>query len=487
MPDSAPRSRRIRILRDEVSRKIAAGEVIDRPFSIVRELLDNAIDAGAHAIDVHLEAGGLCRVRVVDDGAGMGEEDLALCWQPHATSKIETEDDLLARVQPRVPGRGAFQHRGVQPAGHGQLQRGPASPRTAWRCAEGRLVALEKLPGPDGNRGRGLGAVLQLPGAEEVPAQRVRRVGALPVHLHRQGGGASRDRVPALLRREVRLSLRPGVPAGADRARVRPVSRSAAAPGEPRRKGTASPCGSWRAAPDVRRRDRKLLQCFVNGRRVSEFSLLQAAEYGFAGYMPGGWHPAAFIFVEIDPELVDFNIHPAKKEVRFRNLPEVHKAVVARCRRSLVAAGAAPLVVDPVELQGGGLPQSAPDGAGLLTLLHRADLAARLSRPVAAGASPPTSRASGSSARSSASSSSSSFPGGCSCWTSTRPTSGSSSSASSRGRRHCRRCSFPSCFDVSEDEEERLLEAPGRAGGHGDRRAARRRRALRGDGTRRGL
>ena len=72
MPVTHPQSRRIRILRDEVSRKIAAGEVIARPFSIVRELLDNAIDAGAGAIDVHLEAGGLLRVRVVDDGAGMG-------------------------------------------------------------------------------------------------------------------------------------------------------------------------------------------------------------------------------------------------------------------------------------------------------------------------------------------------------------------------------------------------------------------------------
>ena len=95
MPESAPLSRRIRILRDEVSRKIAAGEVIDRPFSIVRELLDNAIDAGARSIDVYLEGGGLARIRVVDDGAGMDEDDLALCWQPHATSKIETEDDLL--------------------------------------------------------------------------------------------------------------------------------------------------------------------------------------------------------------------------------------------------------------------------------------------------------------------------------------------------------------------------------------------------------
>ena len=88
-------SRRIRILRDDVSRKIAAGEVIDRPFSIVRELADNAIDAGARSIDLFLEAGGISRIRMVDDGAGMSREDIELCWLAHATSKIESEDDLL--------------------------------------------------------------------------------------------------------------------------------------------------------------------------------------------------------------------------------------------------------------------------------------------------------------------------------------------------------------------------------------------------------
>ncbi len=88
---------------------------------------------------------------------------------------------------------------------------------------------------------------------------------------------------------------------------------------------------------ELRRRDRKLLQAFVNGRRVSEFALLQAAEFGFAGAVPGGWHPAAFIFVRIDPSLVDFNIHPAKKEVRFRNLPDVHHAVVSAVRKQLAA------------------------------------------------------------------------------------------------------------------------------------------------------
>jgi len=87
-------SRRIVILREQVARKIAAGEVIDRPFSVVRELLDNSIDAGSRNIEVYIEDGGLTRIRVIDDGYGMEREDLAICCKRHATSKIREEEDL---------------------------------------------------------------------------------------------------------------------------------------------------------------------------------------------------------------------------------------------------------------------------------------------------------------------------------------------------------------------------------------------------------
>ena len=95
MPEPAPRSRRIAVLRDEVSRKIAAGEVIDRRFPFRAGAAGQRHRRRAGAIDVYLESGGLSRIRRRDDGSGMDEDDLALCWKPHATSKIETEDDLL--------------------------------------------------------------------------------------------------------------------------------------------------------------------------------------------------------------------------------------------------------------------------------------------------------------------------------------------------------------------------------------------------------
>ena len=87
--------RRVRLLNAEVARKIAAGEVIDRPNAIVRELMDNAVDSGATKIDVEIESGGIEKIRVVDNGCGMTKEDLTQCARPHATSKISTESDLL--------------------------------------------------------------------------------------------------------------------------------------------------------------------------------------------------------------------------------------------------------------------------------------------------------------------------------------------------------------------------------------------------------
>ena len=102
------------------------------------------------------------------------------------------------------------------------------------------------------------------------------------------------------------------------------------------------------ASPDLRRRDRRLMQGFVNGRRVTEFALLQAVEFGYAGYMPGGWYPAAFVFLKIQPDMIDFNIHPAKKEVRFRNLPLVHKTIVSALRAILEPRAVSDTTVNPL-------------------------------------------------------------------------------------------------------------------------------------------
>src|SRR5208283_1122665 len=330
MPVASSQPRRIRILREEVSRKIAAGEVIDRPFSIVRELLDNAIDAGAEAIDVHLEAGGLARVRVVDNGAGMAPGDLALCWQPHATSKIETEDDLLRVTSLGFRGEALSSiavcsrlevvscTEGKEPAHRLEVRGGRQVSMEACQGRRGTVVDVSELFYNYPARKKFLRSVSAESGlCRAVFIDRAVAHQELAFRL--------------FIDNEMKLSL----PAAGSIDRIglaygqlldARMLRTADVPGD------SFSVKIVAGRPELRRRDRKLLQCFVNGRRVSEFSLMQAAEYGFAGHMPGGWHPVAFVFVDINAELIDFNIHPAKKEVRFRNLPEVHKAVVEAAR-----------------------------------------------------------------------------------------------------------------------------------------------------------
>jgi DNA mismatch repair protein MutL len=331
-------SRRIHVLREDVSRKIAAGEVIDRPLSIVRELLDNSLDAGAAAIDVHLEAGGLGRVRVVDDGAGMASDDLARAWLPHATSKIETEEDLLrvttlgfrgealssmataSRLEIVSAPAGGVPHRLVVRGGRQELLE-PCEGRPGTIVDVSELFfnypARKKfLRSVSAEAGLCRSAVLDRASAFPGVAFRLFADGALRLAL------PAADLVPRL-------------------AHCHDL--------DPRLLGSAEALGEGFAvrivasAPEGRRTDRRLVHAFVNGRRVWEFALVQAAEFGFQGYLPGGYHPIAFVFVDIDPSLVDFNIHPAKKEVRFRNLPEVHRAVVSATRMFLAGREAIPV------------------------------------------------------------------------------------------------------------------------------------------------
>jgi DNA mismatch repair protein MutL len=323
-------SRRIRILRDDVSRKIAAGEVIDRPFSIVRELADNAIDAGARSIDLFLEAGGISRIRMVDDGVGMSREDIELCWLAHATSKIESEDDLLT----------------VSSLGF----RGEALSSMA-ACSRLSIVSAESDGGPAhrldvlGGKLIGLGPSEGRPGTtvevselfHNFPARKkfLRSVSAESALCRNMLVDRAVSHPSIAFRLFTDGALKLALPAASPVERISfaysPLLASRvlglASRGESR--CTATVVG---APPELRRKDRKLMQVFVNRRRIAEFALVQAIEYGYEGYIPGGLHPIAFLFVEIDPGLVDFNIHPAKKEVRFRSLPEVHQTAVGAVR-----------------------------------------------------------------------------------------------------------------------------------------------------------
>jgi DNA mismatch repair protein MutL len=321
--------RRVQVLSESVSRKIAAGEVIDRPYSVVRELIDNSLDAAARTIEVHVAEGGTKSIRVVDDGLGMSREDLELCYLPHATSKIRSEHDLeqvaslgfrgealssigtvsRLRVTSAQDDSGSGHHLSVDAGRLISLGPAPASRGTTVEVHE----LFYSLPA----RKR----FLKRPSAETKMARAVFTEKALPFNetaFRLFTDGAMKLFLPASDRAERVAAAYPDLGSA---NMLHSVSGS----------GDGFELEVLTPGMDLVRRDRKRIQIFVNGRRVWEYGLVQAVEYAFSDYIPGGLFPTAFVFLRVEPELVDFNIHPAKREVRMRNLRDIH----ARLTRTL--------------------------------------------------------------------------------------------------------------------------------------------------------
>jgi DNA mismatch repair protein MutL len=322
----------IRVLSPETARLIAAGEVIDRPAAALRELLDNAIDSGAAEISVEIEGGGTSLIRVSDDGSGMDRGDLELCVLPHATSKIATADDLQ---RARTLG-----FRGEALASIAAVARLEILTRDTSSNAASRLVAgpgiATRIEGKAGRKGSTVTVTglfdtfparkrfLKRPQAEAALCRQVfvDKAIAHPGIVFRYGSGSSRDEnLLAAARLERAASLLPDAPD----ARLRLLEFFG-----PGFRGEAVV-----APPPFYRSDRRLMQVFVNRRRIQDWGLLGAMDYAFSGYLPGGAHPCSLLFLEIDPELVDFNIHPAKREARFKEPEAPRHAAIEAIQRFL--------------------------------------------------------------------------------------------------------------------------------------------------------
>ena len=334
MPESQS-SRRVHILREDVSRKIAAGEVIDRPLAVVRELLDNALDAGARNVEVYLQGGGLERIRVVDDGGGMSREDLELAAERHATSKIDREEDLS-----RVTTLGFRGEALASIAACARLTLTSALGEEAGACRliveGGRRMALEPATGARGTTVDAADLFFNLPARKRfMKAPAAESQGCRQAFLEK---ALPHPQVSFRLFSDGALRL--FLPAQGPRERVAAamaVELQHLHLAEARAPGVEARIVAGR--PELARRDRKFLHLYVNRRRIADFSLLQAVEYAFGEYVPGGSHPVAFVFLEVDPALVDFNIHPAKKEARFRNLAELRQLIIGTLRGLLADYG----------------------------------------------------------------------------------------------------------------------------------------------------
>jgi DNA mismatch repair protein MutL len=327
---------RIRVLPPETAKRIAAGEVIDRPAAALRELLDNAIDSGARSITAELEGGGVELVRVRDDGSGMGRADLELCALPHATSKIADADDLL-----RLSTLGFRGEALASMAAVGELIITSAtSDDAAWRlrCGPGKLPAVEPWRGSRGTTVE-LRALFEGFPARKQFLKRASAEAAACRQVFVEKAMAFPDLSFRLSSGERALLALPA----AGRIERCMAAAGTEFPKEFFRELIASGQGySARivaGSADCHRSDKKHLQIYVNGRRVQEYGLAQALEYAYREALPGGAYPYAYAFIQVDPALADFNIHPAKREVRLRNIDDIRRGLID-ATRGMLSSGA---------------------------------------------------------------------------------------------------------------------------------------------------
>lgn len=321
--------RPVRKLSVDVARKIAAGEVIDRPAAIVRELMDNAVDSGADSITVEVSGGGIEKVRVSDNGWGMSVDDLKNCAQPHATSKIVDADDLM--------NLSTLGFRGEALASIAAVSKLSISSGTSKMTA---LVGEEHKIQTVAPVQNGVGTIVQSESLfEDFPARRrfLKRPASETLMCREIFVEKSLPRTDISFRLVVDGTIRYDLPKGQTLAerfvKACELKDSAKLFSEIKNEGyEADGKTKWSfnlviGNPEVYRNDRKQIFIYVNGRKVQEFSLLQAVEYGCQGFFPNGVHPVAVLFVQVDPSMVDFNIHPAKKEVRFKDISSLHHGV----------------------------------------------------------------------------------------------------------------------------------------------------------------
>ena len=349
--EAAERRAPIRLLPPEAAARIAAGEVIERPASIVKELIENALDAGARRIEVAVESGGIDRIRVRDDGCGIPAEQLADAFERHATSKLRSAEELFAvrslgfrgealaaivaaaevDCTTRVAGESAAataRFRGGRPAAQGSAAGAPGTSIEARDLFAGLPARRAFLRSPRAEA-RAVARVLE-DCALAYPAVAFRLELDGRAALASPGDGAARSAWAAVYDAQsagLLLSL---------------DHREPTEDGQLRVSGLAGP-------PSLHRGNRGALHLVANGRAIVDRALTFAVERAYEGLLPAGRHPLGLLRIELPPELIDVNVHPTKAEVRFRDERAVARAVGAALRAALSGAPApeGPALADP--------------------------------------------------------------------------------------------------------------------------------------------
>lgn len=333
----------IRQLKPETINRIAAGEVIERPASVVKELVENAIDAGARQVEVVIAGGGLSLIRVSDDGAGMAPEDLALAVERHATSKLN-EDDLfdirsLGFRGEALPSIGAIAVLEITSRAQGAasghaiaVSRGAKGEIAPAAANTGTVVSVRDLFSATPAR-------LKFLKSERAEAMAVTDIVRRLAMAHPEIGFVLQtgERKPISYPRGERVSdswlVRLGAIMGREfMADALEVSAAAPSPSAMRVFGFAG-------LPTLHRPDATQQFLFVNGRAVKDRLLVGAVRAAYGDLVPRGRQPLLALFLELDPADVDVNVHPTKAEVRFREAGRVRALMIGALREALEKAG----------------------------------------------------------------------------------------------------------------------------------------------------
>jgi len=319
-------SRKIQKLSPRLANQIAAGEVVERPASVIKELVENSIDSGATQIDIEVDAGGVKLMRVRDNGGGIGKEDLPLALSRHATSKIYVLDDLEAV--------GSLGFRGEALASISSVSRLTITSNngegdSAWSAyAEGRDMAAQLSPAahPQGTTVEVRDLFFNTPARRKFLRTEKTEYGRIEDNIKKQ----------ALSKFHLGFSLK-------NNQRVIHNWRPAKTTSEQERR-VAQICGptfienalhvdiehtgirlsGWVALPTFSRSQADLQHFYVNGRAIKDKLVSHAIRQAYQDVLFHGRHPAFVLYLDLDPATVDVNVHPTKHEVRFRDNRLVH-------------------------------------------------------------------------------------------------------------------------------------------------------------------
>jgi len=344
MPEEVVTANRIALLDEHTANRIAAGEVVERPASVVKELVENCIDAGATQITVTLEEGGKELIKITDNGCGMTRDDAVLSLQRHATSKIRDADDLDAigtlgfrgEALPSIASVSVIElitkHEAEPDGVRLEVEAGTITDLESVGVPQGTTISVRKLFFNTPARLKflktsqtELSHITEIIGwfAMAYPSIHFRMIHAGREVLASPATGVRLNAITQVMGKDVARQMSP-------------VSFETA----------AMQVEGFISSPTLTRINRRDQVFFVNGRPIKSRTISHAIDQAYRGLLQPGRYPLAVIFLTVVPELVDVNVHPTKAEVKFSSEHEIHSAVHRAVNEALMQGAAAPTLSD---------------------------------------------------------------------------------------------------------------------------------------------